>query len=640
MNNCNITEAISGLPEEMITKEMVYAAANEHNPVLVHSLPPTYRTTEIYNLIFTAESHTGNEWKLDSIPVECRTYEICLCAVKSDIDNLSYVPEIHRHSEILCEIFSYKNILHLLPLVPVSSWTLEYAQTLVRNMWYRHITHDCTYNNHSVILRNMQVALSFVPPAIRNFSFYLHLLEKEIIPVAMTHEIIPSKFKSYKYYLILAEKDFTLVPEHRFDYEVFRAALCSKSNQTYSLMKNKKLWQKLLECMDDTLADVIARTEPQCFENLPKSFRTAKRLKLAIENESAHCYDSYLINEKRDRRLLTKEVCRTYIHHASCYPKFPAKVWTPAFVDYCVKQSKSLRWLQQVPRHLITWEASIRVFKENTAYIDCLPLFYITPERAKRCFRENPNNKNDLPQRYFKDFSEYTGLPWQFFGGEVSLLQLKHQRLNYTYCRIGTTYIGFYLEDSDKHYKVIMTRASNRYMSAELVFEEEVSTFHKTWLEKLLSDNDPKFVKPKVDKSLSDVQAISYYGVQPMKNILGTEIFCNTFMGQLIGYCARKEGITYHTDNCGKELFEGLKLKLQGMAVPTTLKEDLKELTQDYLHSTYGFCYPGMEAFIEDYNLDPKRTYTVLQLRQIVEQQGQKSSIRRFSRELKKIHVI
>lgn len=185
-----------------------------------------------------------------------------------------------------------------------------------------------------------------------------------------------------------------------------------------------------------------------------------------------------------------------------------------------------------------------------------------------------------------------------------------------------------------------MTRAANRYVPAELVFEKEVSSFHKTWMEKLVSDNDPQFKKPKVDKSLADVQAVSYYGVERLKNIYGIEIFHNTFMGKTIGYCARKEGITYHTDNCEKELFEGLKLKLQGMAVPTTLKEDLKELTQDYLHATYGFCYPGMAAFIEDYNLDPKQTYTAMQLRQIVKKQGKKSSIRRFSRELKKIHII
>lgn len=637
----NIVKAVSQLPETLITPEIVQAAAQEHNPQLLQYLPAKYISQELIDLIFETEKKNNfDTWSLSYIPEKSRNYDICLQAVKSDIENIKDVPTEHRHGEILGEVVVQSKVLHLLPLIPASSWTKQQAVTLIEHLRYHYGV--CSYKSDQWVraFLNIQIALSFVPPAIRNFSFYLHLLEKNIIPASMAYEITPPKFKNYKYYLILAGKDAALLPEHVFDYEIFRKVLCSPKNQTDRILDNKKLCQKLLECLDETLADAIARTAPRWFSNLPPKFRTAKRLKLAIESDSDHCYDSYLINEKRDRRLLTKDVCETYIRHASCYPKFPAKVWTPAFVNYCVKQSKSLRWLQQVPRHLITWEASIRVFKENTAYIDCLPLFYITPERAKRYFRENPDNKNDLPQRYFKDFSEYTGLPWQFFGGEVSLLQLKHQRLNYTYCRIGTTYIGFYWEDSGKHYKVIMTRASNRYMSAELVFEEEVSTFHKTWLEKLLSDNDPKFVKPKVDKSLLDVQAISYYGVQPMKNILGTEIFCNTFMGQPIGYCARKEGITYHTDNCGKELFEGLKLKLQGMAVPTTLKEDLKELTQDYLHSTYGFCYPGMEAFIEDYNLDPKRTYTVLQLRQIVEQQGQKSSIRRFSRELKKIHVI
>lgn len=637
----NIVKAVSQLPENLITPEIVQAAAKEHNPKLLQYLPAKYISQELIDLIFETEKNDdGDKWNLSYIPAKSRTYHICLQAVKNKIENINDVPAEHRHGEILHEVLGQREVLRLLPLIPASSWTKQHATMLIKYIWYHH--GFCPYKSDKWLnaCMKVQIALSFVSPAIRNFSFYLHLLSKETIPASMVHEIIPSKFKSHKYYIILAEKDATLVPEHKFDYEVFRAALCPNKNQTHCLLNNKQLCQRLMEYLDDTLADAIARTAPRWFSSLPKPFRTAKRLQMAIENDSNHCYDSHLLDENKDRRLLTKKVCETYIRHSYCYPKFPAKVWTPAFVDYCVKQSKSLRWLEQVPRHLITWEASTRVFKENTAYMDYLPLFFITPERAKRYFRENPNNKKELPQRYFKDFSEHTGLPWEFFGGEVSLLQLKHQRLNYTYCRIGTTYIGFYWEDSDKHYKVIMTRASNRYMPAELVFEEEVSTFHKTWLEKLLSDNDPKFVKPKVDKSLLDVQAISYYGVQPMKNILGTEIFCNTFMEQPIGYCARKEGITYHTDNCGKELFEGLKLKLQGMAVPTTLKEDLKELTQDYLHSTYGFCYPGMAAFIEDYNLDPKQTYTALQLRQIVELQGKKPSICRFNRELKKIHVI
>lgn len=637
----NIVKAVSLLPEYLITPEIVQTAVKEHNPKLLEYLPAKYISQELIDLIFEGEKpENWSLWDLFYIPEKSRTYDICLQAVKNKTENINDVPAEHRHGEILSEVLEQTRVLHLLPLIPASSWTRQQTEVLVKYIWFHH--RYCPYKSDRWpdVCMKVQIALSFVPPAIRDFSFYLHLLEKEIIPVAMAHEITPPKFKNHKYYLILAEKDFTLVPEHRFDYEIFRAALCSKKDQTFWLMNDEKLLQKLLECMDDTLADAVVHTGPQCFRKLPKSFRTAKRLQIAIENNPDRCYDSELVDEKKDRRLLTKEVCKTYIRYAVHYPKFPAKVWTPAFVSYCLEHGKSLVWLKQIPQNLITWEISSRVFENNGSYIEQLPLFYITPERAKKYFRDNPNSKNMLPERYFKEFSAYTGLPWKFFGGEVSLLQLRHLRGDYTYCKIGTTYIGIYQEKSDAPYKIIMTRAANRYVPAELVFEKEVSSFHKTWMEKLVSDNDPQFKKPKVDKSLADVQAVSYYGVERLKNIYGIEIFHNTFMGKTIGYCARKEGITYHTDNCEKELFEGLKLKLQGMAVPTTLKEDLKELTQDYLHATYGFCYPGMAAFIEDYNLDPKQTYTAMQLRQIVKKQGKKSSIRRFSRELKKIHII
>lgn len=638
----NIVKAVSMLPENLITPEIVQAAAKEHNPQLLHYLPEEYISQELINQIFETEKENNwDKWNLSYIPEQSRTYDICLQAVKNEIENINDVPAEYRHGEILNEVLEQRKVLHLLPLIPISSWTKQQAVTLIKYIWYHH--GFCPYKSDKWLnaCMKVQIALSFVSPAIRNFSFYLHLIEKEIIPVAMAHEITPPKFKNHKYYLILAEKDFTLVPEHRFDYEVFRAALCSKKNQTDSLMYNKALCPKLLTCVDDTLADVIARTAPQHFSSLPKAFRTSKRLKLAIENNPHPCHDSDLMYKKEDRRLLTKEVCETYIRHAIHYPIFPAKVWTPAFANYCMKYGKSLVWLKQIPRNLITWDISSRVFESNGSYMEQLPLFYITPERAKKYFRDNPWNKYQLPEHYFKDFSAYTGLPWKFFGGEVSLLQLRHLREDYTYCKIGTTYIGIYhQEESHAPYKVIMTRAANRYVPAELVFEKEVPSFHKTWLEKLVSDNDPQFAKPKVDKSLTDVQAVSYYGVERLKNIYGIEIFHNTFMGQPVGYCARKEGITYHTDNCGKELLEGLKLKLQGMTVPTTIKEDLKELTQDYLHSTYGFCYTGMAAFIEDYGLNPKQKYTPMQLRKIVEQQGKKSSLQRFNRELKKIHVI
>ena len=37
-----------------------------------------------------------------------------------------------------------------------------------------------------------------------------------------------------------------------------------------------------------------------------------------------------------------------------------------------------------------------------------------------------------------------------------------------------------------------------------------VGTFHRTWLEKIVAENDPRFVKPRVDKALKAVQAVCF----------------------------------------------------------------------------------------------------------------------------------
>lgn len=122
-----------------------------------------------------------------------------------------------------------------------------------------------------------------------------------------------------------------------------------------------------------------------------------------------------------------------------------------------------------------------------------------------------------------------------------------------------------------------------------------VGTFHRTWLEKIVAENDPRFVKPRVDKALKAVQAVCYYGVEKLKDLNRTEIFRNTFMGETIGYCARRRDLTYHSDNCGT-LIEGLKFKIRGMAVPVTLAEDMTPYTADMLHRKFGFCYIGNDG--------------------------------------------
>ena len=44
------------------------------------------------------------------------------------------------------------------------------------------------------------------------------------------------------------------------------------------------------------------------------------------------------------------------------------------------------------------------------------------------------------------------------------------------------------------------------------------------WLEKIVAENDPYFIKPRVDKSLKAVQAVCYYGVEKFKDLNRTEI--------------------------------------------------------------------------------------------------------------------
>ena len=185
----------------------------------------------------------------------------------------------------------------------------------------------------------------------------------------------------------------------------------------------------------------------------------------------------------------------------------------------------------------------------------------------------------------------------------------------------------------------MMTRTDSRYCTPGKVFDVPVGTFHRTWLEKIVAENDPLFVKPRVDKSLKAVQAICYYGVEKLKDLNRTEIFRNTFMGETIGYCARRRDLTYHCENC-EALIEGLKYKIRGMAVPVTPAEDMTLYTADMLHRKFGFCYTGMTAFATDYGLDMEKAYSPAQMRQIVQEKGRKPSLRSYQRELKRINII
>ena len=72
--NKDIVEAVANLPEELLTDAIIQAAAGEHDPRLLHYLPERYRTPELVERIFDADTSTGwRHWDLEYIPQECRT---------------------------------------------------------------------------------------------------------------------------------------------------------------------------------------------------------------------------------------------------------------------------------------------------------------------------------------------------------------------------------------------------------------------------------------------------------------------------------------------------------------------------------------------------------------------------------------
>lgn len=558
MRSINITTAISYLPEHLVTEEMLFLAADEHNPELIQYLPSSYRTADMFNRIFLSGENTNRwvKWDLQEIPEECRTYEICLCAMEGNVDNLKHVPEALRKDRIVSIAISVSSCMALLPLIPATSWNKEHVIALLRKL-SRTFTNN--YNSNSV-LPYLQVALTFIPHKLKKLDLFLYLLKEDILSPDTVHFLTPSKYKVRKYQLALAEKKFSLVPQKEFDYEMFDRVLHGAKNQTRDLLSGKRLAGKLMERLDDRLADKIVSDYPEGFSMLPEPFQTPRRLLIAIQNNPDNHNFRYSFHKVTNSKLFTRKVCEVLVQKYYDIPQLPLKIWTSGFVEYCTKHSRHLSWLKQVPRHLITWEVGERVFREESYYVCCLPPHYITPERAKLLYRTNPTEREYIPSHYLKGFSSYTGLPEGFFGGEVPLLELKKQRQGYTYCKLSpTTYLGFYTQGINSIvHRVIMTRAENRYMPARLVFDKPVSSsFHKTWLEKLVIENDPQFVKPKIDKSLADVQACKYYDVQTLESKDGFEVFRNTFLGQAMCYYSRKDGEICQADTL-KELFRKL----------------------------------------------------------------------------------
>ena len=630
----SIKVALEYLPEEFVTQEMVNEAAKCKDVEVLSYIPQRFLNTQLIEQVIANCDNCWHSFKLKHIPEECRTESVCAYAVKKSWRNIYAVPtHIMTREMALKVVQNCAGDLDILSARPAHIWDKELAiEAMVSLIGNVHRIGDYT----NAIMR-VEIVLGYLPASLKTQELFTAMLQREALDVLYVYRATPTKFKNKLYYQYLAKRDLSMVPHKYISYEVLYAAVFSEHNNK---VHNEYVLGHYLHLLDDRLADQLVRRYAYVFKTLPDKFRTAKRLVLALDSSSRDSYTLINTKDSKDSRLLTVEVCKAFVRRGGSCPTFPQKVWTRKFVEYCEENCKSYQWFEQMPTEFQTPKNTQAAFDYNSYNIRYFLKRFITPAMAKSVYRENYYNCW-VPKHFISEFVKQTGLSEKFYGGERPLLTLKNNHEDYTYCKIGNTYIGFYYTDkyNPNTARLIMTRAESRYCKPSRVFECSVSTFHRTWLEKIVAENDPLFEKPKVDKSLRAVQALGYYGVEKIKDIKRTEIFRNTFLGETIGYCARRRDLTYHSDNCAT-LLEGMLYKIKGMAVPDDLGEEPVSYTADELHKKFGFCYAGMTAFAEDYNLDMSQAYTVQQMRQIVREVGPKPSLTNYKRELKKIKVI
>ena len=630
----SIKVALEYLPEEFVTQEMVNEAVKCKDVEVLSYIPQRFLNTQLIEQVIANCDNCWHSFKLKHIPEECRTESVCAYAVKKSWRNIYAVPtHIMTREMALKVVQNCAGDLDILSAIPAHIWDNELAiEAMVSLIGNVHRIGDYT----NAIMR-VEIVLGYLPASLKTQELFTAMLQREALDVLCVDRATPTKFKNKLYYQYLAKRDLSMVPHKYISYEVLYAAVFSEHNNK---VHNEYVLGHYMHLLDDRLADQLVRRYAYVFKTLPDKFRTAKRLVLALDSSSRDSYTLINTEDSKDSRLLTVEVCKAFVRRGGSCPTFPQKVWTRKFVEYCEENCKSYQWFEQMPTEFQTPKNTQAAFDYNSYNIRYFLKRFITPAMAKSVYRENYYNCW-VPKHFISEFVKQTGLSEKFYGGERSLLTLKNNHEDYTYCKIGNTYIGFYYTDkyNPNTARLIMTRAESRYCKPSRVFECGVSTFHRTWLEKIVAENDPLFEKPKVDKSLRAVQALGYYGVEKIKDIKRTEIFRNTFLGETIGYCARRRDLTYHSDNCAT-LLEGMLYKIKGMAVPDDLGEEPVSYTADELHKKFGFCYAGMTAFAEDYSLDMSKAYTVQQMRQIVREVGPKPSLTNYKRELKKIKVI
>lgn len=525
----------------LLTDEIIQAGIEEGDAGLLDYIPSEYLTMEnVRKFICDADkARYGSSFSLNRIPQAMRTYEFCRFAVEAHVSNYFEVPVEHRDRTFFELIVrANPNSMKYYAQTPASAWTKELAykglNAVIRKEKNKYSSYS-SRNRHSYTpptnLYLAQVFLSYVPTNLKDGCFYLGLFSQTDLKAEEVLFLIPNKYKQDAFYLALAGADFSLVPKAKYSYQHFKIALSGKKT-ILDFEKDAETMCRIEACMDNTLADVILKGYPAYFPKLPKKFQTTKRLLYAIEHANGDWFIEYV-----DKSMLTPPVCRALIEKKRRIPELPCETWTEDFVKFCMEHGSFCYWVPSMPTHLMTQELANRIIDDNLHYLRYVPQKFITPELAVKINRAGLDDMGKyIPTQYFREFTNETGLPKKFMGGEVSFTTFREHADNYIYCRLGQTYLGYYW-DKDGN-KLVMTRRTSASIYPQHIFERRIGTFHTTWVEKTVADNDERFVKPTTPKKLKEIAYNSYCGLEHLGTHLGVDYYANTFLGISFLYCA------------------------------------------------------------------------------------------------------
>lgn len=196
-----------------------------------------------------------------------------------------------------------------------------------------------------------------------------------------------------------------------------------------------------------------------------------------------------------------------------------------------------------MPKHLQTPDVVYKALEGNAGCLAHARPELISLEQAQKLFRQSEYTHKYIPERFYMDFVEQTGLPKDFFGGETDFHSFKESKKKHTYCRLGHCYLGFYqCEYYGSPARLIMTRRTPHSIRPETVFDRTIGTYHSTWLEKLIADYDPCFTKPAIAKGLKEYQINGYYYVEKMETYKAHTIYVNILLGERVSYSVKING--------------------------------------------------------------------------------------------------